>query len=456
MDKVSLNTEAAFGIEELFISKTDKKGIIKFGNDVFTRISGYTVDELIGSSHNIVRHPDMPKGLFKLLWETIKSGEPIAAYVKNLSKDGSYYWVFASVYPVADGYFSIRLKPTLSIREEVARLYQEMLEIEASNSVINSCAHLNASIKKLGYNDYIEFMAVTFANELESRRASLLANPIRAYFQPGKALPSEIVHLYHTLELSLDNLYRNGSLIEKMKGMKNRVEDCLAKISNLSNKVESVATNMSISAHRIGRDGATLAVVAHQLQSTLKTLNGLLGPFIANSKMIESQTSHVLFGYCATQLQAEMIVQFLQEKMKAGTDKVMGTTAEIRMLLETLTNLFGSNIDRTERFHIKVDETYRLALGLLNCTTKIDLIYSGGRLESSRTQEMSSIFKPHLDLLFELAGDFFAPTSDISSYLKEMRDLSSIALRAAVKTKFLLEESHNSLKYHMGETPKGA
>lgn len=82
---------------ELIVSRTNLCGIITYANDVFAQISGYSVEELIGKPHNIVRHPDMPKSLFKELWETIRRGELWRGCVKNLRKDGGYYWVYAEV-----------------------------------------------------------------------------------------------------------------------------------------------------------------------------------------------------------------------------------------------------------------------------------------------------------------------------------------------------------------------
>ncbi len=76
------------------VSETDDKGVITYCNDYFTEISGYSREELIGQQHNIIRHPDMPRVIFKLLWERIQSGKNINAVVKNLAKDGKYYWIF--------------------------------------------------------------------------------------------------------------------------------------------------------------------------------------------------------------------------------------------------------------------------------------------------------------------------------------------------------------------------
>jgi len=83
--------------DELIVSRTDLNGYITYANDVFAEISGYTPEELVGKPHSIVRHPDMPRSIFKELWKVVKSGAIWRGYVKNLRKDGAYYWVYAEV-----------------------------------------------------------------------------------------------------------------------------------------------------------------------------------------------------------------------------------------------------------------------------------------------------------------------------------------------------------------------
>ncbi len=115
--------EVPFRIEELFFSRTDARGRILSGNDVFQRVSQYSWEEMTDRPHNIVRHPDMPRAVFFLLWERIRAGLPVGAYVKNRSKDGRHYWVYAVVTPVEDGYLSVRLKPTSALFAAASGLY---------------------------------------------------------------------------------------------------------------------------------------------------------------------------------------------------------------------------------------------------------------------------------------------------------------------------------------------
>ncbi len=110
MEKETILDEYTF-----LVSETDEKGIIKFANNDFCKIAGYSLEELMGKPHNMVRHNDMPKVAFKDLWETVKKGNIWTGYVKNATKDGGYYWVFATVYPFVscdgtNGYLSCRKK----------------------------------------------------------------------------------------------------------------------------------------------------------------------------------------------------------------------------------------------------------------------------------------------------------------------------------------------------------
>ena len=122
--------------DEIIVSKTDPSGRIVYINQTFTRISDFTEAEVIGQPHSIVRHPDMPRCVFKLLWETIQSGQEIFAYVCNLTKYGDHYWVFAHVTPTFDedgailGFHSNRRAPETRSLATVKELYEALLAEE--------------------------------------------------------------------------------------------------------------------------------------------------------------------------------------------------------------------------------------------------------------------------------------------------------------------------------------
>ena len=125
--------------DEIIVTKTDLDGKIKYGNRTFFKFAGYSENECIGTQHNIIRHPDMPRSVFKLLWDTLKSGEEIFAYVNNRSMNGDYYWVLAHVSPSKDstgqviGYHSNRRKPNEKVLKDVIEpFYDKLVQVERS------------------------------------------------------------------------------------------------------------------------------------------------------------------------------------------------------------------------------------------------------------------------------------------------------------------------------------
>lgn len=118
--------------DDFLVSQTDEKGIILFANDDFCKVAGYDIESLVGKNHNIVRHPDMPKAAFKDLWTTVKQDKIWTGYVKNKTKDGGFYWVFATVYPLYDPvkkmktYLSCRRKPSKEEIAEAEKLYRTL------------------------------------------------------------------------------------------------------------------------------------------------------------------------------------------------------------------------------------------------------------------------------------------------------------------------------------------
>jgi PAS domain S-box-containing protein len=148
--------EKVMNENDFIVSKTDTKGKITYGNEIFIQMSGYSEDELLGAPHSILRHPDMPKIVFKLLWGHIEQKKEIFAYVKNLCKDGSYYWVYANVTASLDasgkiiGYYSVRRKPNPKALETVKPLYVQLLNAEKSGGMDASLKLLQQTLQSQG------------------------------------------------------------------------------------------------------------------------------------------------------------------------------------------------------------------------------------------------------------------------------------------------------------------
>ena len=155
--------ELTFEDNEFIVSKTDLKGNITYGNELFIRISGYSENELLDAPHNILRHPDMPKTVFWKLWDEIQKGNEVFAYVKNLTKEGNFYWVYAQVTPSFDkvnkiiGYHSVRRKPGREQIKKIEAIYRQLLNAEQSGGLSAGRQRLDELLAHEG-KQYDEFI----------------------------------------------------------------------------------------------------------------------------------------------------------------------------------------------------------------------------------------------------------------------------------------------------------
>ena len=144
---------------DIVVSKSDKEGNIEYANPIFYKLSGYSKRELTFAPHSILRHPDMPKIVFKFLWDELKKGNEVHAFVKNMTKDGSFYWVLAYIRPAnnPDGslrnYVSTRKAMSPNARKIIEPLYQELLAIEKNSGVAASEEKLISALNNRSFND---------------------------------------------------------------------------------------------------------------------------------------------------------------------------------------------------------------------------------------------------------------------------------------------------------------
>ncbi|MBT2969900.1 MAG: PAS domain-containing protein [Candidatus Thiodiazotropha sp. (ex Ctena orbiculata)] len=154
--------------DDFIVSKTDTKGRIVYVNREFMRISGFSESELLGRQHNIIRHPGMPRGIFKLLWDFIAAGNECFAYVKNLCKNGDHYWVLAHVTPDFNkqgeiiGFFSVRRKPNQHAVDYFSQLYEKLIKAEQEagtrRALAASSALIDQAVEEQGFENYQSFI----------------------------------------------------------------------------------------------------------------------------------------------------------------------------------------------------------------------------------------------------------------------------------------------------------
>ena len=168
MDRNVTGIERTFQTDEIIVSKTDTTGRIVYANDIFIGISGYSVDEILGQPHSLIRHPDMPRAVFKLLWDRIAQGHEVFAYVINRSKNGDHYWVLAHVTPNLDadgkiiGYHSCRRVPKRDALDTITGLYASLRQLENDNEskagLEKSSSMLGQAVSAAGFASYDRFV----------------------------------------------------------------------------------------------------------------------------------------------------------------------------------------------------------------------------------------------------------------------------------------------------------
>ena len=178
MEELTVLKEIKMLTKDMIVSSTDKQGNIIYVNDIFCEIAGYTREELIGQPHNIIRHPDMPKVIFYLLWKTIMQGNIIYAFVKNKSKSGDFYWVKAYVKPIVENgqirQFTSYRKPVNDFAKEyISKLYDALLEYEKTHSLDETLSFVLQYLQDRGltYEQFIDRLSlgksVDIVNEID-------------------------------------------------------------------------------------------------------------------------------------------------------------------------------------------------------------------------------------------------------------------------------------------------
>lgn len=279
-------SESPFELDELFFSRTETRGRIQSGNAVFQRVSEYPWAEMMDRPHNIIRHPDMPRAVFFVLWEQIRAGHPVGAYVKNRAKNGNYYWVYAVVTPIEGGYLSVRLKPSSDLFAAASTLYKSVRQNETNSTIkpADSAAELVQSLRANGFRDYPAFMTTAISREMRSRDAALGRHPWR------------LIDLFDDLVSSADALL---TATDRM----------LAMISTFNH----TPTNLRIQALRLGDKGRAIAEISSNYDHISKAIVTNLQDLETASKEVFSGVNEGLFLACTARLQEEMASLFDEE-----------------------------------------------------------------------------------------------------------------------------------------------
>lgn len=350
-----LDVESKFLINELFFSKTDLTGNILSGNSVFTRVSEYNKEDLIGKPHNIIRHPDMPKVVFKLLWDYLKAGKAVIAYVKNLSKEGKYYWVLAVVFPVGEEYLSIRIKPSSDYFLLIEDVYKSLLAAEETGGMEESGDLLLKTLQSKGFNDYDSFMIKVLIEELNSRQellklendecADKSEDKLTEQPEYSKEIQVKLTKNLQDIMLFCNNI--NGIFIRLFKNFESllKIEEMLkvnsTAILTFSEIISILSLNADIDSYRVGKNGLTLSVVSKDIKKKSEEVELCTASISKFSEDISSEAEQVGLLASTSRLQSDMINFFAAELLDQAQSGClqMGELREIEENLFLLTNL---------------------------------------------------------------------------------------------------------------------
>lgn len=332
--------EESFAASEIFFSRTDRRGVIRAGNTVFRRVSGFEWDRLIGAPHRVVRHPDMPRAVFWLLWSTIQAGKPIAAFVKNQSAQGRWYWVLAVVLPCADGYVSVRIKPSGALFQQARALYAEVLAAEASLSPEKAAEVLVQRLAGMGFPSYTDFAGRILEQELglrdaaagrgETIEARILAGLGESLAATG-AKQSDLLQEFEALQSIPTNMRIIASRLEPSGGPVSAISDNYKFASGeISRRPEAFAgdeANLCLTMSAILREGLFLSSIAKllgEVQRFLQQEDNSRAP-------VDFAVEQRLFAEVADRCRAEAQETMLKAEVTCGLLNL--SSSEIRRMM---------------------------------------------------------------------------------------------------------------------------
>lgn len=355
--------ESPFKVEEIFFSRTDKRGVIQAANFIFQRVAGFEWDELLGAPHKIIRHPDMPKAVFWLLWDELNRGHSVGAYVKNKAKDGLYYWVFAVVMPFRDGFLSVRIKPTSEILGIIEKEYASLRQAEIEDGITpeESAAILVQRIGALGYADYQTFASDALMQELACRDVAtgVVVSPSAGQF-------AEMISVADILKTET------------------------AALSKGFDDISTVPTNMRIIAARLEPSGGAISSLAQNYWEMSEEMSRWFKNYVSGSDSSFSAIRGMLISsqfLCGTaRILNEIAEKFNTERRSLGGVDVSEEKVQMREMAATFIDKATSSMQQVaneaEQILRAIAMMRRFTLGLSStrvmCNIESARLTSGG------------------------------------------------------------------------------
>lgn len=365
-DPAALAARRTFAPEDVFFSTTDRKGVIRHANDTFLRLAALTEEEAVGSPHNLIRHPDMPGGAFRLVWDELEAGRPVCFYIANEAKDGVRYDVLATILPIDGGYLSVRLRPSLAeLQDQVFAAYDDVAEREAAVRRAGASRHsaaergaslLGGALHALGFASMVSFTRSVLPREVDALvaalppavapgpRAGALGSVLQAGQEIGRSMTSFIGLLEGFEETAQRIVLEHDSLTPAMgELMALRIE--LARIAGI----------ISTAAHEHADDAELPELVSLTREMDASCEDALDGLESLPLDRLQVAIRDLVLRIATVGLLNQMVTRFTSEVIEAGPDGTPRGT-ELRLLHTAL----EEEVDRAELGTTRVVDLLRI------------------------------------------------------------------------------------------------
>ena len=424
--------EIDYAENQVFVTKTDTRGVITYANDSFVQISGFTREELIGKNHNLVRHPDMPQWAFESLWDTVKSNHPWRGLVKNRARNGDHYWVRATVSPIAErgvitGYLSLRKKPTRA-------------EVSSAEALYRSGISPNTKIRWFG----------RFRNlSLQTR--------LQLTIQPALLLAALAIYRPAPVQIALELAFQLALFVIVMLIVRRYVGKPVEEIK--MHLGEMVNGQMSGQVDISGRDemGEVLCSVQSSkvlLGSIIDQISSVSGHIDTRARHLSSAMSKVAQG-SASQFDAANFMKAAVGQMTSSIDQIAQNAADVRRISDMSAALAGeggavvrqvvddmsktndavTNAAHTMRtLGVQTDRIQSVVSVIREIADQTNLLALNAAIEAARAGEQGRGFAVVADEVRKLAEKTSSSTQEIASMVAEIRGSTADAIAEMVAT----------------------
>ncbi|PID54557.1 MAG: histidine kinase [Micrococcales bacterium] len=304
-------------MDELCFSTTDGAGIIKRANPVFVRVSHFSQEELVGAPHSIVRHPNMPGGAFRVVWDMCLAGVPTCAYVQNLAADGSSYHVFATIAPLRDGFLSVQMKPCRPDLQQTAySLYRTARGHECAGRVAGGNKHKDARVglgkltellAAAGYPSYVDFVLAALPAEVQAREKRSAGLPARPRATgPLASMLNGVRGIHDSLDELMHRLDRLGAVADQLGVAAARSQQTMRDLHSTASAAEEATGHL-------GGSVPTMVSTSRAITTAVAESSTALDNLVANMGELQANTSELRFRIALARLHTTMMGTFVAE-----------------------------------------------------------------------------------------------------------------------------------------------